>query len=143
VQVPLNDALTSFRVVAVADSGAALFGTGQATLRTTQDLQLISGLPPLVREGDTFRAQFTLRNTTPKAMTVQVTPRATLLTLPAQEVVLPAGESREVAWSVTAPGQLAFTPAVRRCCGRSKPATAPAAHATPSRRASGSCPPCR
>ncbi len=109
VQVPLNDALTSFRVVAVADSGAALFGTGQATLRTTQDLQLISGLPPLVREGDTFRAQFTLRNTTPKAMTVQVTPRATLLTLPAQEVVLPAGESREVAWSVTAPGQLAFT----------------------------------
>ncbi len=109
VNVPLNDALTTFRIVAVADAAAGLFGTGQTTIQTTQDLQLISGLPPLVREGDVFRAQFTLRNTTKQAMKVAVAPRATLLELPSQNVDIPAGEAREVAWTVTAPAQLAFT----------------------------------
>jgi hypothetical protein len=50
----------------------ARFGTGSATVAATQDLQLISGLPPLVREGDRYRAMFTLRNTTARAMTVEV-----------------------------------------------------------------------
>ncbi len=109
VEVPLNDALTSFRVVAVADAGTSLFGTGQTTIRSTQDLQIIGGLPPLVREEDQFRAQVTLRNTTGKAMKVQVTPRATLLTLQPQTVDIPANEAREVAWMVTAPAQLSFT----------------------------------
>ena len=31
VEVPLNDSLTSFRIVAVASSGAGLFGTGEAS----------------------------------------------------------------------------------------------------------------
>lgn len=109
VEVPLNDALTSFRIVAVADAGTSLFGTGQTTIRSTQDLQIIGGLPPLVREDDQYRAQLTLRNTTAKAMKVQVTPRATLLTLQPQTVDIPANEAREVAWMVTAPAQLAFT----------------------------------
>ncbi|MEO7548485.1 MAG: alpha-2-macroglobulin family protein, partial [Ramlibacter sp.] len=106
VTVPLNDALTSFRIVAVADAGTSLFGTGQTTVRATQDLQIISGLPPLVREGDQFRAQITLRNTTAKPMKVEVAPRATLLTLAPQGIDIPAGEAREAAWMVTAPAQL-------------------------------------
>lgn len=106
VTVPLNDALTSFRIVAVADMGTGLFGTGQATIRATQDLQIISGLPPLVREEDQFRAQLTLRNTTARAMKVEVAPRATLLTLAPQAVDIPAGEAREVAWTVSAPAPL-------------------------------------
>ncbi|PZQ56007.1 MAG: alpha-2-macroglobulin, partial [Variovorax paradoxus] len=109
VTVPLNDALTTFRIVAVADAGTGLFGTGQTTIQSTQDLQIISGLPPLVREEDQFRAQITLRNTTQKAMKVEATPRATLLTLEPQTVDIPAGEAREVAWTVTAPAQLAQT----------------------------------
>ena len=109
VTVPLNDALTTFRIVAVADAGTGLFGTGQTTVQATQDLQIISGLPPLVREDDQFRAQFTLRNTTQKPMKVEAAPRATLLTLAPQTVDIPAGESREVAWMVTAPAQLAQT----------------------------------
>jgi hypothetical protein len=40
---------------------------------------------------------------------VDVTPRATLLDLKPQTVDIPAGEAREVAWSVTAPAQLAQT----------------------------------
>ncbi|SFE04857.1 alpha-2-macroglobulin family protein [Paracidovorax konjaci] len=109
VTVPLNDALTTFKIVAVADAGTGLFGTGSTSIRATQDLQIISGLPPLVREDDQFRAQFTLRNTTKAAMRVEVAPRATLLTLEKQTVDIPAGEAREVAWNVTAPPQLAQT----------------------------------
>lgn len=109
VTVPLNDALTTFRIVAVADAGTGLFGTGQTTIQATQDLQIISGLPPLVREDDQFRAQITLRNTTQKSMKVEASPRATLLTLTPQTVDIPAGESRELAWNVTAPAQLAQT----------------------------------
>jgi alpha-2-macroglobulin len=109
VHVPLNDAITSFKIVAVADHGASRFGTGQTTIKSSQDLQIISGLPPLVREGDEFRAQLTLRNTTKAAMKVDVSPRATLLELKSQSIDIPAGESREVAWSVTAPPQLALS----------------------------------
>ncbi len=109
VTVPLNDALTGFEIVAVADAGTGLFGTGRTHIRATQDLQIISGLPPLVREGDQFRAQITLRNTTKAAMQVQVTPRASLLELAAQSVDIPAGEARELAWDVTAPQQLGQT----------------------------------
>ncbi|MEO7885816.1 MAG: alpha-2-macroglobulin family protein, partial [Polaromonas sp.] len=109
VTVPLNDALTTFKIVAVADSGTNLFGTGQTSIKATQDLQIISGLPPLVREDDQFRAQITLRNTTKAAMKVEVSPRATLLDLKPQTIDIPAGEAREVAWMVTAPAQLALT----------------------------------
>jgi len=109
VTVPLNDAITSFQVVAVADSGLGLFGTGQARMRTTQDLQIISGLPPLVREGDQFVAMFSLRNTTQKTMKVAVSARATLLETPAQTVDIPAGETREVSWPVTAPVPLGMS----------------------------------
>jgi len=109
VTVPLNDALTTFKIVAVADASTGLFGTGATQIRATQDLQIISGLPPLVREDDQFRAQLTLRNTTKAAMKVEVAPRATLLSLDKQTVDIPAGESREVAWNVTAPAQLAQT----------------------------------
>ncbi|UUZ49907.1 hypothetical protein LP420_07145 [Massilia sp. B-10] len=44
VQMPLNDSLTSFRIVAVASAGPDLFGTGQAVIRSSQDLMLMSGL---------------------------------------------------------------------------------------------------
>ena len=108
VTVPLNDALTSFKIVAVADASTGLFGTGSTMIKATQDLQIISGLPPLVREDDEFRAQITLRNTTKEAMKVDVTARATLLDLKPQTVEIPAGEVREVAWVVTAPPQLAL-----------------------------------
>jgi len=113
VTVPLNDALTTFKIVAVADAGVGFFGTGETSIRATQDLQIISGLPPLVREGDSFRAQFTLRNTTQKDMQVEVKPLAsmpdTALPLDAQTIDLPAGGAREVAWDVTTPAALGST----------------------------------
>ena len=110
LDVPLNDALTSFRIVAIAAVGPGTFGTGSTSIRSTQDLQLISGLPPLVREGDVFRAQFTLRNTTARAMKVVVTPNVPGLALAAQTVDLAADSARELAWTVTTPNDLADTP---------------------------------
>ena len=112
VDVPLNDSLTSFRIVAIAAVGDGTFGTGAASIRSTQDLQLISGLPPLVREGDRFRAQFTVRNTTTRPMSVVVTPSVPGLDLQAQTVQVGPDSAREVAWLVTPPdGTAEATPA--------------------------------
>ena len=107
VDVPLNDALTSFRLVAIADAGPDRYGSGSASVRVTQDLQMLPGLPPLAREGDRFDAAFTLRNTTAKAMTVQATLAGVAdgkpIALPPQSVALAAGMAAEVRWPVTVP----------------------------------------
>jgi hypothetical protein len=106
VEVPLNDAVTSFRIVAVASGGVGFFGTGAASIQTNQDLTLFSGLPPLVREGDRYRAGVTVRNASGRALTVAVSARAPgVLPAPAaQTAALAAGEARELFWDVAAPG---------------------------------------
>jgi uncharacterized protein YfaS (alpha-2-macroglobulin family) len=110
VDVPLNDALTSFRIVAIADGPSAatgtLFGTGSTVVRATRDLQVLAGLPPLVREGDRFTAGVTLRNTTARAMRVAVNAKVEgLAALPAQEVNVAAGAAQEVRWQVLVPAE--------------------------------------
>lgn len=110
IEVPMNDSLTSFRLVAIADDGGARFGTGSAVVRVSQDLQLLPGLAPLVREGDRIDAGFTLRNTTARAMNVQATlagragaAGGQALTYPAQTVSLAAGAAAELRWTVEVP----------------------------------------
>lgn len=103
VDIPLNDSLTAFRIVAIASAGGQLFGTGKATINTTQDLIVHSGLPPLVREGDTYVATFTLRNTTDAAMDVAVGGERGETALAEQTLSIPPGESREAVWTVKAP----------------------------------------
>jgi uncharacterized protein YfaS (alpha-2-macroglobulin family) len=104
--VALNDSLTSFRIVAVANGAAHLFGTGAATINTTQDLILVSGLAPLVREGDRYAATFTLRNTTDRPLTVDAHARLAIDRAPSlqsQRMEIAAGHARDVVWRVTAP----------------------------------------
>ena len=72
VRVRLNDSLSRFRLVAVADHGSAYFGTASASIVSRQDLQLASGLPPVVREGDAYLASVTLRNGTEEARELEV-----------------------------------------------------------------------
>ena len=115
IEVPLNDSLTSFRLVAIADAGTSRFGTGSASIRVTQDLQMLAGLPPLVRQGDQFGAMLTLRNTTAREMKVRATLQGsansgtaldivrTPLALPAQDVVVAAGAAKELVWPVNIP----------------------------------------
>lgn len=103
IEVPLNDSLTRFRIVAVASLGAERFGTGAASIRSTQDLQILPGLPPLVRDGDHLRMTATLRNTTGRSMHLRVQAEAPELTLTAQELDVPANGTREAAWEVNVP----------------------------------------
>jgi uncharacterized protein YfaS (alpha-2-macroglobulin family) len=103
-EVPLNDSLTSFRIVAVADGGPDLFGTGHTVIRSTQELILFSGLPPLVRERDRFRATFTVRNASDSPLEVQV--RAAMTGGQKHEPVrlsLAPNESKEAGWDVSVP----------------------------------------
>ncbi len=128
VDVPLNDSLSEFRIVAVANGAAGYFGTGSASITSTQDVILVSGLPPLVREGDDYLATVTVRNTTQAALELDVsgtrtnvsTPpsaQAQLLPLAAQRVSLAAGQSRDVSWRVTAPAGATLL-AIRGACPR-------------------------
>lgn len=108
VEIPLNDSLTGFRIVAVASSGAGRFGTGEATIRSTQDLMLLAGLPPLVRDGDRFRAIATVRNASTRALEVAVKAEATAAGRPVaglepRTLSLAAGEAREIGWDVAVP----------------------------------------
>jgi uncharacterized protein YfaS (alpha-2-macroglobulin family) len=101
VTVPLNDSLTSFEIVAIADQGTNLFGTGKTTIQSTQDLQIISGLPPLVREGDQYEALVTLRNNTDKVMKLVVEANHQTLTLPPQSLTLESRSAGQVGWPIT------------------------------------------
>jgi uncharacterized protein YfaS (alpha-2-macroglobulin family) len=90
-------------VVAVADAGTGQFGTGQARIRTSQDVQVLSGLPPVVREGDRFEARFTVRNASARSLGVNLAASVNGEPLPGADALLKAGEAREVAWPVSAP----------------------------------------
>jgi hypothetical protein len=100
IEVPLNDSLTRFALVAVADVGSGAFGTGSGSVSVVQDLQIIAGLPPIVRGGDDYRAGVTLRNTTARAMRVALEAKVDGAALPGQRIDLPPGEAREAGWPV-------------------------------------------
>jgi hypothetical protein len=103
LSVPLNDSLTEFKLVAIADAGAGHFGTGTGRLSSKQDLQLISGLPPLVREKDRYSALLTVRNSTARAMTVSVSARQGEREPERREIKLDAESATELAWPGEAP----------------------------------------
>ena len=105
IPVTLSESLSAFKLVAIASGGAGLFGTGETSVRTSQDLQIFSGLPPLVRSGDFFGASFTLRNASDKAMTVTATVGVTpsIAKGPPLTVTIPAGGAVPVTWNLPAP----------------------------------------
>jgi uncharacterized protein YfaS (alpha-2-macroglobulin family) len=107
VEIPLNDSLTSFAVVAVASAGTGLFGTGKTSIRTTQDVMILSGLPPLVREGDRFTALFTVRNTSGREMPLSVSARPSWAKggagFPPVTLRLAPGEAKELSWPAEVP----------------------------------------
>jgi len=107
-EVTLNDSLTSFRIVAVADADMDLFGTGSTSIQSTQDLMLFSGLPPVVREQDRFRATFNVRNASERPIEAVVSASLNFAPDPAAtrlspvEIRLQPGESRNIGWDVLA-----------------------------------------
>jgi uncharacterized protein YfaS (alpha-2-macroglobulin family) len=103
VPLKLNDSLSGFRLVAVATAGNDLFGTGTTSIRTTQDLQILPGIPPIVRSGDDYVATVLARNTTSAPMQVQIGGTAGAITLPQQARTIAAGGAASIAWRIVAP----------------------------------------
>jgi alpha-2-macroglobulin len=105
IEVPLNDSLTSFRIVAIADSGPDQFGTGFTSIRSTQDLMLLSGVSPIIRNGDSFAAEFTVRNASERAFDATVNAKIDGLAQvpPPQKLTLGPGEGATISWNVTVP----------------------------------------
>ncbi|NLC35221.1 MAG: alpha-2-macroglobulin, partial [Alcaligenaceae bacterium] len=103
----MNDSLSRFRLVALADHGAGYFGGAEAQVVTRQDLQLVSGLPPVVREADHYRAEVTLRNGTQQEREVRVSAvrggQGAQENLPERVLRLAPGASGSIAWEVRAP----------------------------------------
>lgn len=106
----LNDSLSGFRLVAIASAGPGLFGTGSASIRTTQDLQILPGIPPLVRSSDAYVATMVVRNTTARSLPVTITASAGNTRWPARPITLAAGAAQTIAFAATAPaaGQLTW-----------------------------------
>ena len=107
LKIPLKDSLTEYRIVAVATGGPDLFGTGQADVRTTQDLQLLAGIAPLAREGDFLKAGVTIRNTTGRPMNAEarlaVTAGKEKTDYETLRVGLSPGEAKEIGWDIRVP----------------------------------------
>ncbi len=102
LKVAMNDSLTEFKLVGVASAGVGLFGTGSTSVKTKQDLQIISGLPPMVREGDSFKAMLTLRNGTARQMAVAVNGKNGPNLLDAQKLNLAPEGAGELSWNIKA-----------------------------------------
>jgi uncharacterized protein YfaS (alpha-2-macroglobulin family) len=107
VDIPLNDSITSFRIVAVATSGVNRFGTGQTSIRSSQDLMLFSGLPAMVRQGDSFRAGFSVRNASDRSMDITLSGKYSSgkaeNELPELKEKLSPGEAKEASWLIDVP----------------------------------------
>lgn len=105
VEIPLNDSLTSFRIAAVASGATGLFGSGETSIRTTQDIMVLPGLPPIVREGDAFHAGFTIRNASNRKLEIDISASVTGASMPlaAKTENLGPGEAREIFWEAAVP----------------------------------------
>ncbi|TGK91288.1 peptidase [Leptospira brenneri] len=108
---PLNDSLTSFRIVAVATSGAKEFGTGMSKIQTTQKIQSFSGIPPVVRLGDSLRHEVTIRNAGESKEQLRLRLSVTDLKngletkedLETKSAILAPGETKVVFWDLIVP----------------------------------------
>ncbi|MGA7180446.1 MAG: MG2 domain-containing protein [Thiobacillaceae bacterium] len=103
LEVPLNDSLTRFRIVAVANVNVGRFGSGETDVAVTQDLQILSGAAPLVREGDRLKVYFTVRNTSTRSMDMDLSPRLNGQALSVRSEHLEPGQGREIALPVEVP----------------------------------------
>jgi alpha-2-macroglobulin len=105
IDIPLNDSLTRFRIVAIASGAMDRFGTGAAWIRTTQDLMILPGVAPVVREDDRIRSEFTIRNAGRRALNPTVSIRVEGLPgQPApQRLSLAPGDSEVIGWDLQVP----------------------------------------
>ncbi len=95
----LPDNLTTFRLMAFAQTTDAMFGKGQTDIVTNQPLTLTAALPRFARIGDKFEAGVVVTNYTDKKATIKVTASSSgikFLSNPTESLSLEAGKSQEV-----------------------------------------------
>lgn len=104
VSVPLNDSLTSYRVVAIATAGIDGFGTAENHFTATQDVLVFSGLPPVVRTGDLYFQEYNTKNNTKasKRLRFSLSAKGSNGKESFQNQVhsLEPGESKRIGWDV-------------------------------------------
>jgi hypothetical protein len=113
VSFPLPDNLTSFRIMAVAQSADSRFGSGDRRIRVNKPLMLRPVLPRFTLVGDQFRGGVVVHNNMKRKARARITLDVSgvrLLDDPSARVVLRPGESRRVSFSFRAerPGEAVF-----------------------------------
>lgn len=111
IDIPLNHSITQFELVALADYAGTQFGVAKTQVQTHQPIQVMSGLPAVVRTGDVYEAVFSVRNRESAAVTLALKAEATLdgrpvLTLPLGEQKVAAQSSQTFTQKITMPQQL-------------------------------------
>lgn len=103
IPILLNDSISRFKVIAVGDYGVDRFAEAKTEFTSSKDLQLISGIPSLVREQDNYDLSLTLRNTTDRDLSIIMggnSSGALTLKLKNQAVSLGAKQSKTITWPV-------------------------------------------
>ncbi|SUA64955.1 alpha-2-macroglobulin family protein [Oligella urethralis] len=104
IPIPLNDSISRFKVMAVGDYGVDRFAEATAEFSSSKDLQLIAGIPEVLRAEDSYDLSLSLRNSTDQNLVVLVGGRSSgafATELKQQKVKLPAQQSTTVTWPVS------------------------------------------
>lgn len=110
----LPDNLTTFRIMAVAQTTDSRFGRAESNFRTSKPLQLMPALPRFARIGDQFKGGVTIHNYTLKKGKITLSCEAIGINLLDKNNIrsfsLASGESREILYSfdVKKPGKAAL-----------------------------------
>lgn len=98
----LKDSLTRYKILVVATSREDLFGDGEGSFVSSQDILLFSGLPPVVRTGDLLVHEFTVKNNTNQEKKLKFQLKAWgvngLEEFPTKEFVIKANSSEKLTW---------------------------------------------
>ena len=99
------DALTRYRLVAVAHAGANRFGSGESSIGIRKPLMLLSALGPVAHVGDEIIARAVVRNETGASGTAEITLELDATAQPVKgplttKIPLEKGESRTVDFPV-------------------------------------------
>ena len=102
---PAPDALTRYRLVAVAHAGVNAFGSGESAFSIRKKLMILSALGQIANVGDEIVARAVVRNETGASGTAEVALTLDSTTEPAQgtltaKLALKSGESRAVDFPV-------------------------------------------
>ena len=115
VSFTLPDNLTSFRIMAIAQTADSRFGRAQADFRTSKPLLLLPALPRFARVGDRFKGGIVIHNNSSNPGQISLDCEARGIQLldenPLREFSLKAGESKEILYDFKAekPGRASFS----------------------------------